>query len=425
MTLIGHRTLRFAARQVRSLDPVLQRVEDPRHPSWVERPLHEVVNSLILGAVVNCPTLRDVEELTHDLGPWGRSVVTTPVSDTTMYTVAARLGPEALRPLLIRQIHTLNRARALVPLRTPIALGVVDGKNLATTGHDADGWGQAHHDPATGEVSHHLVRALRCVLASAEATPTIDQMPLEPHENDMSAGQRFVLRLIETWGRYRLFEALSFDAGFCSEQTASAVDHSGTGYVFALKENQPELLAEARRLLRPKLAAQSEAETREYVKGHWLVRQVVRTSDIAGYHDWAHLRQAWLVLQTHVDAMGRVTKREERFFLTNLPPARLDGKGVLAVVRAHWRIENESNWPLDVQWREDHGRWCTTGASSYVLGFIRLIACNLVQHLRLRHLRKPWDGDDWSPPPWRKLFRALEKALTSDWLPVRNTTPGI
>ena len=72
MTLVGDRTLRFAARQVRSLAPVLRSVEDPRHPSWVERPLHEVVSALILGAVANCQTLRDVEELTHDLGPWGR-----------------------------------------------------------------------------------------------------------------------------------------------------------------------------------------------------------------------------------------------------------------------------------------------------------------------------------------------------------------
>ena len=96
---------------------------------------------------------------------------------------------------------------------------------------------------------------------------------------------------------------------------------------------------------------------------------------------------------------------------------------ILAVVRAHWRIENESNLPLDVQWREDHGVWCTTGASAYVLGLIRLIACNLVMHLRLRHLRPPWASRRWSPPPWRRLFAALALALTSNWLPELNATP--
>ena len=84
MELDSNRTLRLAARQVRSLGPILRDVEDPRHPSWVERPLPEVVNSLLLGALANCETLRDVEELTHGLGPWARSVVTTPVSDTTV-----------------------------------------------------------------------------------------------------------------------------------------------------------------------------------------------------------------------------------------------------------------------------------------------------------------------------------------------------
>jgi hypothetical protein len=415
--------LRFAARQVRSLVPLLRDVEDPRHPSWVERPLPDVVGAMILGAVANDPTLRDVEARTHRLGRWARSVVPAPVSDTTMYTLAARLDAEALEPLLRRQIHSLNRTRALVPSRTPISLAVVDGKNLATTEHDADGWGQPHHDPETGEVTHYLVRALRCVLASADATPTIDQMPLEPHENDMSAGPRFVLRVIEKWARFRLFEAMSLDAGFCCEHTAWTIDHCDTGYVFALKENQPELLAEARRLLLPRLAQGAEAETREYVKGQWLVRQVVRTSDIAGYHGWAHLRQAWLVLQTHVDAMGRVTRREERYFVTNLPAGRLDGMGVLAVVRAHWRIENESNWPLDVLWHEDAGRWCTTGASAYVLGLIRLIACNLVQHLRLRHLRPPWADDDWRPPSWRDVLAALAWGLVTDWTLELAATP--
>ena len=154
-----------------------------------------------------------------------------------------------------------------------------------------------------------------------------------------------------------------------------------------------------------------------------MVRQVVRTSDIAGYNGWGHLRQAWLVLQTHVDDLGRILKREERFFLSNLPAGRLNAKGILAVVRAHWRIENESNLPLDVQWREDHGVWCTTGASAYVLGLIRLIACNLVMHLRLRHLRPPWASRRWSPPPWRRLFAALALALTSNWLPELNATP--
>jgi len=423
MILDSNRMLRLASRQVRSWLPLLKEVEDPRHPSWVERPLPEVVSAMVLGAVANCPTLRDAEAQTHRLGAWGRTVVSTPVSDSTMYTMASRLEAEDLRPLLIRQIHTLNRTKALVTSRTPIALAVVDGKTLAVTEHDAEGWGQAHHHPETGEVTHHLVRAVRAVLASAEAAPTIDQMPVPPGDNDMSMGEPFALRLIETWGRYGLFEALSFDAGFCSEHTAWAVDLNGFGYIFALKENQPELLAEARRLLLPKLESGAEAETRERCKGHWLVRRVARTCDIAGYNGWGHLRQAWLVLQTHVDDLGRELKREERFFLSNLPSGRLDGKGILAMVRAHWRIENESNLPLDVQWKEDHGRWCTTGASAYVLGLIRLIACNLVMHLRLRHLRPPWAGTGWSPPPWRALFDALALALTSNWLPELNPTP--
>ena len=40
-------------------------------------------------------------------------------------------------------------------------------------------------------------------------------------------------------------------------------------------------------------------------------------------------------------------------------PYRLKPMQILRVVRHHWGIENDSHNTLDIQWREDHGPWCT------------------------------------------------------------------
>jgi hypothetical protein len=47
-----------------------------------------------------------------------------------------------------------------------------------------------------------------------------------------------------------MFEVFDFDAGLTSLANADYINHKGYGYVFGLKGNQPELHAEAKRLLK-------------------------------------------------------------------------------------------------------------------------------------------------------------------------------
>ena len=134
------------------------------------------------------------------------------------------------------------------------------------------------------------------------------------------------------------------------------------------KENQPELLREAKRLLEPLAAGQAEAVTWDRDHGQWVRRSLSRTSEIAGWLDWTHLRQAWLV-------------RTEKFAGQQRPAAgTLQGEGILALVRAHWGIENQGFRTLDMEWEEDYGRpWCSQGWAVDVVGYLRLLAYNVLQ----------------------------------------------
>ena len=90
--------------------------------------------------------------------------------------------------------------------------------------------------------------------------------------------------------------------------------------------------------------------------------------------------------------------REEtatRYFLLS---RRLSPKRLLGVVRAHWGIENQLHWTLDVVFEEDASR-TRTGNGPANLSLIRKLALNIVRSapvkgsLKTRIKRAAWNND--------------------------------
>jgi hypothetical protein len=67
---------------------------------------------------------------------------------------------------------------------------------------------------------------------------------------------------------------------------------------------------------------------------------------------WAGVAQVFQLTCT-VYADGQM-RREVVYGLTSLMPTRTNAACILALVRAHWRIENRLHWRRDVTLREDH-----------------------------------------------------------------------
>jgi len=217
-----------------------------------------------------------------------------------------------------------------------------------------------------------------------------------------------------------MFEIIDGDAGFASLANADLVDLLGYAYLFALKGDQPELFAEAKTLLE-QMAATVERETEtpwELRNGDWMRRRLWRTDEMRGFENsvgkWSHLRQVWLVRQETRKPDGTIDV-EDRYFVTSLLWNRLKPLQILRVVRGHWGVENDTFNSLDLQWREDHGPWCTKGVSVWALGVLRLMAYNVAQLLRKRRLRrKNAAGGRPDPVPWRTLFSHIRRALEAD-----------
>jgi hypothetical protein len=384
-------------------------IPDPRRSHGQRWPLPTLLTAILLGLVAGCRKLRDVEDLTNEMGQVGRRFVPRRVPDTTLQDLVVKLKAEPLRPLLWRQVKDLQRSKSLLPAGLPCGVGAIDGKVLATLDHDGNGQAQQAHRK-DGSV-YYLLRVLRAVLISAAARPALDQEVIDPKTNETGAFAVFFAQVVRIYGD--LVEIWSVDAGMTSKDNADLIEKAVKGYVMGLKGNQPELFAEAQRLLLPLTAQKPEAQSQwERVKGKWLRRSLYRSAEIEGAKDWTHLRQVWLVRQETRSDRDKPGEIEDRYFLTNLRWGRLSGEQILILVRRHWAIENDCFWSLDARWGEDGAVWATGGHALEVLGVLGLMAYNLDQLCRKRHMRVHRAGAaEADPPSWEQIFRWVCQAL--------------
>jgi hypothetical protein len=120
-------------------------------------------------------------------------------------------------------------------------------------------------------------------------------------------------------------------------------------------------------------------------------------------------------------------ERAHRYSLTNLHVGRLKPEQILYLVRAHWAIENHCNWTMDVIWDEDSKGWWGQGVGIQVLGFLRLMASNVVSLLRYRYLRTR-DHTKAAKRRWQELCDGLFLLICqvgSHLFPHRQATVGV
>jgi hypothetical protein len=377
-------------------DTLAQALTDPRHRKGRRWSFGYLVDLLLTGALLQAPTLAQVEDLSAEVGPR--------VPDSTLAYTLARLDPRPLRTVLRTEVRRMLRGKTLRPEGLPFGVLAIDGKTSWTGGHAGDVEAQAQ------DGRWHL-RWMRAVLTSARSRPCLDQDVIPAATNEHGHFATFWRDLRRAYARTDLFQLVTLDAGYTSQATAALIDGDGVGYVLRVKENTPTLLAELRRVLAPR-AGQPDAVSRwESHHGRQVQRRVVRTAAVAGFDGWAHLRQGWLVQTVVRHPDGRDEVVMERYFITNLPWKTLCAAQLLQVVRGHWGIENDCNWVLDVAWREDTTAWATNAPADpthqplRTLSWLRMLAYNVLGWLARVRLR--------SRPTWRALRDALRKALCS------------
>jgi predicted transposase YbfD/YdcC len=387
-------------------------VEDGRKARGKRHGHEALLNLLVAAFACGARSLRQVEEVGEDLERVGRKRLglKSAASDTCLDGMVRRQTASGLDQVLERQVKDWLARKIISNDLFEGGVAAIDGK-CVWTGNFAAHPNCQRHSRDDGS-PYWMLFAQRAALVSSSAKPVLAQNFIENKEQETSEFADFFLELNARFGKS--FEMVTSDAGAASRKNAKVVHESNKGYLFALKENQPNLLALARSRLSSKETPwdselKPEARTEERYQGDVIIRELfrARVEENEPDVDWPGARQLYRVRQTRVkrDAQGNVLERkiEDRFFVSNRV---LGAEKALRLVRLHWGVENNAFWTLDVAMGEDSSSPCQRGEALTTVSWLRLLGYNIASLFRSKQPSR--HGEKIS---WRRAFELLKKAL--------------
>lgn len=245
-------------------------------------------------------------------------------SHDTFSAVFRMLDPKAFEAAFRSFTQAFGRAAKLGPIKGVVA---VDGKRLRRA-YEA---GQSH------------MPKLMVSLWGAQTRMALANMLAE--DNDEGAAALKLIELVALKGCI-----VTADALHCRPQMARAIVAKGADYVLAVKENQPQLLGDAKAALALIPQRTEPARSQDARHGRQERRSALVTSvrTMAEKHDFPGLKAV-----ARITSQRGTDKPIERYFLLS---RQYKADEVLRIVRAHWGIENSLHWTLDVVLDEDLAR---------------------------------------------------------------------
>lgn len=242
-------------------------------------------------------------------------------------------------------------------------------------------------DKASKKAAIHMVSAW-----AQQNSLVLGQIKVDDKSNEITAIPKLLERLNISGA------VITIDAMGCQKDIAQKIIQKEADYVLSLKGNQGSLYDDVKTYFESSLAPEIAATTVDGEHGRIETRTVRMADDI----EWLRKNHAWEGLNSIIavtakrETAGKITE-ETRYFISSLSadnPQRAQH-----AVRAHWAVENNLHWVLDMAFAEDSNR-ARKGYSAANLAVIRHIALNLIkkeksakQGIKTKRLKAGWDND--------------------------------
>lgn len=201
-------------------------------------------------------------------------------------------------------------------------------------------------------------------------------------------------------------QIVTIDAMGCQKSIAKKIREKKADYVLALKGNQGHFYEDIELYLSNEKQLSQTTQCEAIDKGHG--RLEIRRCYVTDNITWLVGKQDWQDLKTiakveRISTQKGVETKENRYYISSLSA---DPEQILKASRAHWGVENNLHWTLDVVFHEDDRIiWNQNFARNE--STIRRIALNFLKKFQqtceynvgktkiaLKTLRKVLFGDD-------------------------------
>jgi len=366
-----------------SLMDCLDEIDDPREAS--NGTLHDFREMLVI-AICAClcdqDTCEDFAWWAHYRIHWLKRFLVLKngiPSPATFYRLFRALDPKQFETFFRRWVSQV------VPAATPPGQMAIDGKTIRGS---ADGDRKAAH----------LVSAFSTELGIAFGQERVDDK-----SNEITA----IPELLEAL--YIKGFLVSIDAMGCQKDIASQIVAQGGDYLLMVKGNQPGLLekvsdafAEGRHANLPRFEHLESSHGRVVTQITWTAPAAAAAIDT---REWLDCQMVAMVASLRHEG-GRTSDLEQRYYITS---RTMTPEALAKAVRAHWAVENQLHWMLDVNFSEDA---CTVKKDNApeILSLIRRVVLNM---LSLDQTQPPFAKKKLSKRQKRKFANMEESIMLS------------
>jgi predicted transposase YbfD/YdcC len=331
------------------------RLRDPRVRGRCDHRLLDIVVLAVCAVVANCDDWQQIALFCRERHDWFARFLPLPngiPSHDTFERVFDGLDPAAFQACFRSWVEAVTATLDIPHI-------AIDGKTLRGSGRT---------DLARSPL--HLVSAW-----ATAAHLSLGQVAVDAKSNEITAIPK-LLDLLDLKGAF-----VTIDAMGCQTKIAARIVQAGGDYVLAVKGNQEGLLDAVQHCVETAMDAPEPgryeiATTTAVGHGRTDRRTVVvvpTPAGLPGRSAWPSLRAVGMSVAERT--IGETTTAETRYFILS----RMVSAAALAgLTRAHWSIENNLHWQLDVTFAEDANRVSGRTAAEN-LGLLRRLAVSLLK----------------------------------------------
>jgi len=275
-----------------------------------------------------------------------------------------------------------KRNKSLGPYVGGLCALLIDGHEVsASRKRECPGCSRRKVKTTEGLVTEHYHRLVMGTLLCGKSRLPLDVELQRPGEDEVSAAQRLIERLLEAYPR--AFDVIVLDGLYPREEVLRTALDRGKEVVIVLKNESLELLKDARGLF----ASERPVE----------VNEVARRSlwwDIEGFDHWVNFQTPLRVVRSlettrrRRQADGRIERtRNDWVWMTSLSKAHASTETIVRLGHGRWSIENEGGFNTLVnQWHADH-LYRHAPAAIEAFWLLVMIAFNLFHALLEQNLK--------------------------------------